>query len=268
MRIDHYGANWNCLGFYYVTRSIFIATIMVVTACDRDAQRDCSDRNFTGARGYDPSCHAALVFVARDSDDLLPTQVEIDRYFQRWAAVTDAEPALATEVPQVYRSLAVGLTNLRTTNPSVISAWRGRQGPVQVTGDAGFDAVMARLVEPTLANIGYDQGDGVFSFSLGTSTVFNEEILQSLLLPTSSHLPERGMAPRSEGQWAWVGATGSGTDDATADIHYLHGWGDCLSGCIFFHEFRAIVPPGGTATVYDLGGDPLELSPNTRPPPD
>ena len=106
-----------------------------------------------------------------------------------------------------------------------------------------------------------------FNFDL-TFTV-NEEIFNARLLSTSSHLPDPGMAPIQDGTWRWVDTSDTGNDEATAEIDLTAGWGDCFSGCAFFHYLRAAVPARGTATVYDLGGDPppFQLSPNTKPPP-
>lgn len=63
----------------------------------------------------------------------------------------------------------------------------------------------------------------------------------------------------------------SGADSDTAQIDMKLAWGDCFVACSGYHFLRAIVPPVGEATVYDVGGDPLppqiQLSPNTHPLP-
>lgn len=65
-----------------------------------------------------------------------------------------------------------------------------------------------------------------------------------------------------DGAWAW--------DGDTARIDFTFGWGDCFVQCTGFRSLRAIVPPQGVATVYDLGGDllpaGLALAPTTLPP--
>lgn len=121
---------------------------------------------------------------------------------------------------------------------------------------------------------------------LVATRVFNPVILDERLRATRSWLP--GVHDPSVqdfgATWRWIGAPGTDATDATdaddaddaddahAELDIRVGWGpDCHSGCTWHHEFLAIVPPVGDATVYDLGGDPQpdgwELSPNTRPPP-
>ncbi len=76
-----------------------------------------------------------------------------------------------------------------------------------------------------------------------------------------------------DGSWSWVGreTRDTGSDKDTAQIDFKFGWGDCLVACFGYRTLRAIVPPGGPATVYDLGGDPLpdylQLDPRTKPLP-
>ncbi|MGN6104497.1 MAG: hypothetical protein ACTHU0_05280 [Kofleriaceae bacterium] len=208
------------------------------------------------------TCYVANLFAARDTDELLPSQDEIDRYFDRWQRTIEAEPILEGRRPQLYRT-TLQSADIYTTNPRVIDAWS--QGEL-VTGDPEFDTLMA-VLEPEIVARSNDR------FGVRTPRVFNEELVHQRLLATASSLPFFGQEWRDDGTWSWIGkpAGDPGTEEETAQIEFRFGWGDCLAGCIWMHYLRAIVPPEGPATVYDLGGDPLppgvSLSPNTRPPP-
>jgi hypothetical protein len=225
-----------------------------------------------GGQG-DPACLPALVFAARDTNQLVPAQPEIDRYFDRWRRAVEAEPILSGVVPQVPRLQAPGfISGLRTSNSLVISAWRDATTSmrVPVTGDATFDAIMDELRNPVLVTIDAHQ-DPIFLFSVVAGVVFSEERLQSRLLLTDSSLQDAGDKGQSDGVWSWLDSEGTGTDTSTAQIEFRFGFYDCFSGCGGFRYLRAIVPADEPAAVYDLGGDPLppniHLSPSTRPLP-
>jgi len=246
------------------------------SGCGDNVSPACTATEFVVSE--DPSCLAAVEFAARDTSALVPTQEEIDRYHDRWRRVLEAEPLLLAQLPQVYRIPGPGAFDVYTTNRMVIAAWHDnltwatrepQRAPL--TGDSGFDAILADLDEPQLnAPLNSDLGDGLFFFSAFNKSIFNEEIMQARLLSTDSHLYDARVQPREDGQWRWIGAQGSGTDDATADIVFKMGWGDCFSGCEGFRQLEAIASPA-EVTVYDLGGDPLppylHFSPYTRPKP-
>jgi hypothetical protein len=223
----------------------------------------------------DAACLPALVFAARDTNELVPSQTEVDRYYDRWRRVVDAEPILGGVYPQVRRLQAPGFMNsFQTTNAHVIAAWSAAKthDRVSPTGDLRFDQIMDELGEPFLAAKGYDRGDGVFLFAVVAGVVFNEELLHARLMQVSSALQEPVEKGQSDGLWSWAeGQSGTGDDTATAQIEFRFGFYDCFSGCGGFRYLRAIASASGDATVYDLGGDPLppnmHLSPNTRPPP-
>ena len=222
----------------------------------------------------EPACGAAVAHAAMDTSELIPTQAEIDRYHERVQRVIAAEPALARSLlPRdasglLYRSM-------HTDNPLVIAAWEGLRDEASppLTGDPVVDQVMGEL-RPIVRDSRSTVLDGKMSFGLVATRVFNPVVLHERLGPTMSWLP--GVHDESVqdygATWRWIGASGTGADDAQAEIDIVIGWGpDCHSGCTWHHEFLAIVPPVGHSTVYDLGGDPLpdglELSPNTLPPP-
>jgi hypothetical protein len=248
---------------------IQIGVSCFAAACGDNQAPECPPE--TGA--LKAECAAAMLFAARDSSSLVPEQAEIDRYFDRWRHVIDAEPILTFEIPQSHRAYGVGATSVFTSNAAVIAAWREQplHTPVRPTGDRAFDEIMARLVEPQLQTPLADRENGIVEFVLETPVAFNEELLHAQLLGTSSNLPDPVVYARSDGQWAWVDSSGAGSDEATAQIDFRFGWGDCFVACDGFRNLRAVVPPNAGATVFDLGGDPLpdfiRLSPNTKPPP-
>ena len=223
--------------------------------------------------GVESACGAAVAHAATDTAELIPTQAEVDRYHERVQRVIAAEPALAGSLlPRDASGLM--RTSMFTDNPLVVAAWEGLRDEASppLTGDPVFDQVMGELRPIVL-----DSRPTVFgaerSFGLLGTRVFNPVVLDERLGPTMSWLPGvHDESVQSTGAtWRWIGASGTGADDAQAEIDIVVGWGDCFVGCIFKHEFLAIVPPVGDATVYDLGGAPLpdgfELSPNTLPPP-
>jgi hypothetical protein len=223
------------------------------------------DQTFRRDSGDCLCCAAAQVFVSRDSQRLVPTQSEIDLYFERWSRAVAAEPILRGRNPQDYRLRPPSVLDLGTLNPSAIEAW---QRLVVVTGDTALDAIIGQLgvtdVNAFHTNPGGPGAPVIFSL---TSTITrNEEILASGLAPTGTSLPDPFVAPQDDGEWTWIG---SGSD-RTAQIEFTFGWGDCFVACDGFHRLRALVPSEGNAVVYDLGGDPLPpylaLSPNTLPP--
>jgi hypothetical protein len=215
-------------------------------------------------------CAAAQGFVTRDSVTVVPTQSEVDRYFDRWLRATETEPLFVGVLPQRFRNLHQYFfdTPLDTENRSVIDAWS--RGQV-ATGDAAFDALMAPIevvVEP------YNSNDGQrYEFYFKATTIFAEEPLQAGLLPTGSHLNDAVDFGRTDAKWRWLDNTGgpTGSDAATASIDVAYGWGDCWNGCIYVHRARLVVPAVGPVLEYDLGGDPflpgMALSPNAQPLP-
>lgn len=209
-------------------------------------------------------CRAALLFSARDTADLLPSQGEVDRYLDRWQRTITAEPILAERAPQRYRR---GVS-VYTTNPQIIEPWS--QGVLE-TGDVELDEMLARIGAAFVGGRARDTGAYHYA-EFDTTHVFNEEFLAAALLVRSSWMNPPEVWPRDDGTWSWLDTSErAGHDDATAKIDFRFGWGDCFSGCLGFRDLQAIVPPEGPATVYDLGGDPLppgwSLSPNTKPPP-
>ena len=217
---------------------------MLFAACGDNVDDECRhDARIDG-------CYAALYFAARDSQDLVPPQGLVDEYFERWRHVIEAEPVLASRLPQRYRT-DPSAPLIYTRNARVIDAWK--QGILH-TGDADFDELVAEL-DPQMVNPFWrDLGDGSFYFSLAVHVVFNEELLHTRLLARDSWLPDAAQRPRDDGTWSWDAAD---RDAATANIVFTIGWGDCLVVCDGFRTLRAVVPAASTVTVYDLGGDPL-----------
>jgi hypothetical protein len=209
-------------------------------------------------------CYAAMYFAARDSQDLVPPQSQVNEYFDRWRRVIEAEPVLTSRLPQRYRT-DPSAPLIYTRNQRVIAAWS--EGTIH-TGDAGFDALVTELEPQMLNPFWRDLGDGSFYFSLVVQVIFNEEVLHTRLLAVDSWLSDAAQRPRDDGTWSWDAVD---RNAATANIVFTFGWGDCLVVCDGFRTLRAVVPADSVATVYDLGGDPLppqiELSPNTIPPP-
>lgn len=251
-------------------RTFIPVAITVVTGCGDNIPPGCPVSTTTSVpQGIFEQCRAARRFAGRDTVALVPAQDEVDRYFGRVIRAIDAEPALYGIEPQLYRTN--GGVTLFTSNTAVIDAWTGIRGLVPPTNDTAFDALMSELAASGNApSLEFDNDIGTeHYFALAGEFTVNEDVLNARLLPTSSHLPESFMRPQQDGTWRWTDSSATGTDEATAEIDFTAGWGDCFSGCAFFHFFRAVVPPGGSATVYDLGGDPppFQLSPNTKPPP-
>lgn len=217
-------------------------------------------------------CGAAVTFAARDTAELVPTQAEVDRYTNYWVRAIEAEPILDGRGPQRHRQSIGSPVAIFTTNPLVIDAWNR---VVLETGDSAFDAIISQLYpDPQSLSPygGHDNGDGSYLFTLDVHVVCNEELLQARLAPTSSKTSDAVVYMQDEGTWRWGSVSAGTSDDSdTATIEFTFGWGDCFSGCRGFHMLQAVVPPSGSATVYDLGGDllppELKLSPNTRPPP-
>ncbi len=261
-------------------RGVAIALAAVaLTACGDNGSSRCYVEIYSDVFGGSTNrttaeCDAALRFVARDSPTVTPSQDSVDRYFERWSRVVAAEPILAGRGPQRYRTRTNELVaEITTRNPAVISAFAS--GPVGIdippTGDTKFDQLMSELVRPQLLQNAQEH-DGSFRFAIASSAELNEELLHTRLLEVSSSLPDPYQAYQDDGIWTWQGlGPGPGDDDATAQIDFSFGWGDCFVSCEGMHDLRAIVPPSGPATVYDMGGDPLPpnlvLSPTTLPPP-
>jgi hypothetical protein len=217
-----------------------------------------------------PDCIAAMIFAARDASTPTPAQADLDRYFQRWTRVVSAEPILSNRAPQRSRA-GLAQFELETSNASVIQSWVSTPNihPAPLTGDSAFDEILAALERPEIQRGGNDTGRGTKLYLVFTSSIFNEELVNSLLIPTSSRLPDPSPGFRDNGTWIWDSG-GSGDDQSTAFIDFSFGWGDCVVQCDGLHDLRAIAPPDGPVTVFDMGGDPLppflSLSPNTLPP--
>jgi hypothetical protein len=220
-------------------------------------------------------CGVALLFVARDSPTLTPAQADVDRYFDRWVRAIESEPALARGAPQRYRGVP---TDIMTRNPALIDTLTSIANStgsraIPPTGDETFDGIMMDLMIPEVLYGGVDAVTSESIFGLHTGAIHNQELLHTRLLATSSRLPDPLERPyKSDGKWAWEGLeSGIGDDNATAIIDLTFGWGDCFVTCEGLRDLQAIVPAEGSATVYDLGGDPLPssitLNPNTQPPP-
>jgi hypothetical protein len=262
-------------------RCIALLTL-ISAACGDNDSRPCLVEFYAGVFGQDSNqtsgeCIAANRFAARDSPTITPSQEDVDRYFERWTRVVTAEPILRNRQPQKYRGMSSDLVaQIWTTNPAVVAAFSSStmtRVDVPVTGDPVFDQIISELVRPQLETKGQDlDGDGEILFGVASSAQFNEELLHRRLLATSSRLDDPFIELNDDGTWTWPElGPGPGADDATAQIDFRFGWGDCFVSCVGFRDLRAIVPPSGRAMVFDLGGDPLPpelmLSPDTLPPP-
>lgn len=242
--------------------------------CSDPAEYRCESTNLDGIyeeTGNDRLCLKSSMFAARDTAEIVPLQAEVDRYFERLARAADAEPIILRGGPQPYRAPLPGFAYLYTRNAAVIEAWQGLDDTIAPrTGDLTFDATIQDLT-PTIWHAQV-ASTGEFYVQLGMAGVFNEEVLHERLGATWSRLEDRlDRTGQADSMWTWNDGTRSGTDTASAMLSVRLGWGDCIAGCRYFHELRAVIPPTGTATVFDLGGDPLpdgwELRPTTRPPP-
>ena len=77
--------------------SRFVCVAMLLVGCGEPGNGSrCESR----ALPEDTACDAALRFAARDADELLPDQLEVDRYAERWRRIIEAEPILAARAPQ------------------------------------------------------------------------------------------------------------------------------------------------------------------------
>lgn len=256
-------------------KTVLVTTALVVAGCATEHGSLTCPR--TGLEQLPESCFAALVFANRDTNELIASQDEVDRYFDRWRRVVDVEPVLFRRMPQLHRSSGwqgESALEVYTENAAVHVAWKQAavQDAIPITGDAAFDALMAKLFEPHDPHVSSLDGDGtVKTFYFKTHSLFNEEVLHVRLGASGAWLPDPIQWPNDDGAWQWQASGGSGADDDTAEICFTFGWGDCIGGCAFFHSIRAVVPPTGRPEVFDLGGAPLppglELSPNTHPLP-
>lgn len=249
------------------------AIVLTAWGCGDNTYR-CEATNLEGLYvidGPDRVCLAAALYAAHDTSDLVPAQNEIDRYYERLGRAAEAEPLMVRWGKEPRWASTFRSATLFTTNPKVIAAWAGVEGPVPATGDPEFDEIMAELIGPSLSSASYDRSPSDSYFSITFGGVWNDELLHERLRPTSSRIGEGGGGSGVYATWRWIGATGTGDDEATAEVFIHGGWGDCISGCAWFHDFQAIIPPEGPATVYDLGGDPLpsdmQPRPTTLPPP-
>jgi hypothetical protein len=250
------------------------AALVIFVGCGTSAAPCPNDSVTAGVK----NCGAARYFAARDSETLVPSQAEVDRYFDRWSKAIAAEPVLDGRYPQRYRDFNVAPT-VTTTNPMVIQAWTAASanmgtGFVRVdltTGDDSFDAII-RNIDAIGMNTYWSTDGMAYRFTLWVDAVYNEDLLENELAPFMSSIGPAVHRPTDDGTFRWMdSAKPSGEDISTASIEFTFGWGDCMVACDGFHTVRAQVPPGGPATVYDLGGDPLPpglaLSPNTLHPP-
>lgn len=208
---------------------------------------------------------------------LVPAQYDVDRYFDRWKRLVEAEPVLNGRYPQRYRDRDFS-PSIHTTNSEVIDAWTTAApdpstGLVHVslrTGDADFDAIIEQL-RPNGLNAFWTNDSGTYNFKIWVDSVYNEELLAADLAGHNAWLNAPEHVAKDDGIFQWLGnlEAPTGEDDATAYIEFTFGWGDCFSGCMGFHSLRAYVPAATAPTVYDLGGDPLPpgmmLSPDTIP---
>jgi hypothetical protein len=210
------------------------------------------------------TCFNTQILVSRDIAGLTPEQEDLDRYADRWQRAADAEPWIGTSLAGAQRYLADG--QIRTTNPLVIAAWKTQQ---VVTGDPVFDALMASAGAAYIDGYPSEGSDGSFLFSYSPYGVFNESIFSEQLAATDTAIDGTvppGLSP--DATWAWLDSdVTSGSDNATAQLSITLAWGgDCgFAGCTYSHQLRAVVPPSGDAVVYDLGGDPIQLDPRTKP---
>jgi len=113
--------------------AIGFAILVTVIGCGDNRLETCPHDRYVV--GLPRGCGAAQYFASRDTTELVATQPEVDRYFDRWGLALDAEPALETTGPQRYRNR--GEVTIMTRNPIVIAAWT--QGIVE-TGDPEFVA--------------------------------------------------------------------------------------------------------------------------------
>ena len=264
-------------------RSVIVMVALTSPSCGDDLRYGCPVViSPQGARGRSvpvaENCEGAMRYAAKHSATLTPIQEMIDRYFERWVRAIEAEPAIHGGTPQRYRGNPSDIT---TTNQTVIAvltpiANRPAYAPgdrnIIATGDATFDDIITELEVPEIESAGIEASTGASVFGISTGAIFNQELLHTRLLATSSHLPDPFVAHKQDGTWTWEQlGDGPGADDDTAIIDATIGWIDCFVDCGGLHTFRAIVPPTGSATVYDVGGDPIPpfitLSPNTLPLP-
>lgn len=247
----------------YPSLTRLLVTVTTAAACGDGHPIACSTASWGGSsRGA--TCLAAQIFVTRDTASLIPSELDLDRYLDRWSRAATAEPLLLGKVPQRYPDLP-GSPLIYTQNVDVISAWDA--GDVS-TGVVAFDQIIGELDPIAVARSGR-VGDGEDHFLLQERSVFSASLLDTALASTSSMMEPVVKKTRAEdGVWIWSASSGTGNDDDTAQVDYTFGWGDCFVGCTGLHTLRAIISPS-EAQVFDLGGDPLpndiQLSPSTQP---
>jgi hypothetical protein len=252
-------------------RTILVASALAMLGCT--PADDSTTSPCLTTEGNDYHCLSARALAARYSPELIPSDAEVHLYHERWLRAIEAEPLLADAGAQWYRSVTSAFV-LYTRNSLVVEAWKDLQLPepeVVPTGDQQFDQLMSELIHPRLyTSLRDPSGSGVYRALVYTNAVINGEILHARLLPTDSHLDDANPIPDWPDIFAeWRDVAGT-LETGTVQFDVRWGWGDCIAGCAYLHDFRAIVPPSGTATVYDMGGAPLpphvQLSPNTKPP--
>jgi len=254
-----------------VVHALAALFVTLASACgERTDDFVCPSDMFAAEGSATPrvACQAAQAFAARDTVGLVPTQPEVDRYFQRWLATVRAEPILDRRVPQRNYVGYGSPIPIYTMNAVVIDAWSRRSID---TGDSTFDGIIMELTPPrSLDGSKTDLGNGWYLFALQVQGIFNEQLLDERLRAVTSHTEQPRYPYNDNGSWSWQsGIAGTGSDGDVAQIDFSFGWGDCFVACDGMHDLRAVVPPDGNARVYDLGGDPLpdgwHLSPTTMP---
>jgi hypothetical protein len=243
--------------------SLLVVTLTAVVGCGDNTAACAAAWEENDAAGV---CYAAQTFAARDSASTVLRVADIERYSERWRLAVEREPILRGRVPQTYRNSPPAIIQINTTNPLVVQAWSKQQVR---TGSGDIDPVISELgsvtIEPRYAP---DPPPGTpWYFEVHETSVYSEERLNDALAAHATWLNDPKSAARDDGVWTWLPTAGS--SDSVAQVDFTFGWGDCFVACSGFHSVRAIVPPDGHATVYDLGGDPLpenlQLDPRTRP---
>jgi hypothetical protein len=226
--------------------------LVALLACGNDTGSPRCDPEWQSANDTFTGCRAALVFASRDTAELLPSQREVDRYFDRVQRLTVAAPELAIYPRMRLIDNSFDLT-VNTTNPTLIAAW---SLGILETGDVALDDMLSRI-DMRLERHARDQGP-YFSAVLSTDHIYNEEVLTSSLSARSASIELVYPPPRSDARWVWLDTEEStGTDDATAQIDIRIGGGDCFLGCTHWRYYTAVVPPDGSPTIHELDSDPL-----------
>lgn len=177
-------------------RTVGITLVLSLIGCGDNTEPCPHDRY-----GITSECLVAQRFAARDTDELIATQPEVDRYFERFVRAVEMEPALTKASPQRYRTQKTG--DIMTKNPTVIAAWTQA---ILATGDREFDDVIAQLGVRALNTFWTKDASGnyYFLFADPIRVMFSEEVLHAFLLTKDSWLGDpRGplVYPGPDGQW-------------------------------------------------------------------